>query len=76
MMNEVQIKSRSSGRKKRLGIKHPSQKESEDTQLYLFSPYYTSVLEIVNDLTATSLLSRNTLKQVHLVMKQGEKLCR
>ena len=75
MMNDSEIKSRSSCQKKRLNLNIPSQKESEDTQLCLFSPYYTSVLDIVNDLASTSILSRITLQQVHLAMKQGEKLC-
>ena len=75
-MNDQKEMSRSSCRKKRLDLDHLPNMESEDTQQYLFSPYYTSVLDVVNNLATTSLLSRNTLKKVHLVMKKGEKLCR
>jgi len=75
MQRDLQLKSRSSLQKTRLDLKRPSQKEFEDTQQYLFSPYYTSVLEILNSLASTSLLSRATLEQLHLIMKKGERPC-
>jgi len=75
MWRDLPIKSRSSWQKKRLNLNIPRQQEIEDTQQYLFSPYYTSVLEILNSLASTSLLSRATLEQLHLIMKKGERPC-
>jgi len=75
MWRDLPIKSRSSWQKKRLNLNIPRQQEIEDmTQAYLFSPYYTSVLEIVNDLAATSLFPRIILERIHLTMKEGENL--